>query len=246
MTAHSRFPPATSRPVRRPNDADSRATAEFDLAWLGKRGTVMRDSRRLPDTPETDAAIATFARGTLLRGIRGPVAVEDLKPGDPVATRGGGTARIEWIGARDRHEGAKLFRVAPHAFGTNGPEAPVLLGPAAHVLIESARCRILVGGPLAFAPVAAFEDGHRVAAIQPPGGVTVYGLACVGQEALMVEGLAVETSHPARATARSLNRSVLTDMTRLFPHLSETSDFGTQRIPHLTASEARLLTLSGF
>ena len=256
MTAYQRLPSASYRPVPRPSadapvtDAtpDTRPLLPYDLAWIDQRGTATWDRRNLPESPLTEAAISSFARGTLLRGQRGPVSIEDLIPGDRVATRGGGTAQIDWIGSRS-YAGAverpTFYRVAARAFGANGPEQDVLLGGHAYILIDSPRCRDLVGGSLAFAPVSAFEDGHSVTAIAPQGEVTIYGLACSGQEAVLAAGLAVESYHPGRATGRSLTRNVLADMALLFPQHATGAGFGAPRIPYLTASEAQSLAMAG-
>ena len=248
MTAYQRVPNAPYTPVRHVAAGPARPNAFVEIAWIDHRGLPAWDRRALPDTPEMEDAVSGFARGTMLRGPSGPVAVEDLVPGDHVAVRGGGTARVDWIGARSYPSGARrptFYRVAAHAFGASGPDTDVLLGATAHVLLHSARNVPLVGGPLAFAPVSAFADGHRVAAVTPPGEVTVYGLACRGQEAVLAGGLAVESYHPARATRCRLTRTVLADMAQLLPQTAGGAGFGAPRVPHLTASEAAGLALSG-
>lgn len=252
MTAYQRLPTAAFRPVPdidvSPQSPDSRACATYDLAWIHPRGQAIWDRRLLPDTPEVEAAVSCLARGAMLRGPRGPVAVEDLLPGDHVVVRGGRLAQIDWIGSRSYAPGAArplLYRVAAHAFGASGPHADILLGASARVLIDSPRCRDLVGDTLAFAPVSAFEDGRTVSAVAPPGEVTVYGIACRGQEAVMAGGLGVESAHPGRATARSLTPAVVTDMARLFPQAAAGAGFGAPRIASLTRSEAAELAMAG-
>lgn len=260
MTAYRRLPSASCTPVDRSVSAetvfggphagssDTRPTAAYDLAWINDEGIAARDGRTLPASSVIEAAVSSFARGTLLRGPRGPVSIEDLMPGDRVGVRGGGTARIDWIGAR-RYAGVtdrpRFYRVAARAFGATGPEHVVLLGAHAHILIDSPRCRDLVGGPLAFAPVAAFEDGHCVTAIAPPGEVSVYGIACAGQEAVLAGGLPVESYHPARATGQSLTRTALADIARLFPQRAGGAGFGAPAVPYLTFAEARSLAVAG-
>ena len=251
MTAYQRLPSASFSPVH----ADAPARPEtglpqvsYDLAWLDHRGTASWDRRRLPDMPEIAGAVASLARGAELRGPHGPVAIEDLVPGDRVATRDGGTAQIDWIGARTYGPGGErplFYRVSARAMGAAGPESDVLLGAHAHVLVAHKACHELVGGPVAFAPVAAFEDGEMITAIVPPGEVTVYGLACAGQEAILVNGMSVESYHPARATGRALNRAVLASMAQLFPQIGDGAGFGPPRIPYLTLSEAQGLPLRG-
>ncbi|WGH77745.1 Hint domain-containing protein [Jannaschia ovalis] len=249
MTAYQRLPSAPYSPV--PDGAHARADADvptisFELAWLDHRGVAQWDRRRLPDTPELAGAVASLARGAILRGANGPIAIEDLMPGDRVATRGGGTAQIDWIGTRSfgpQGERPLFYRVAAHALGAAGPETDVLLGAQAHVLIANKTCHELVGSPMAFAPIAAFEDGHSIAPVVPPGEVSVYGIACAGQEAVLVSGMPVESYHPARATGRALNRAVLASMAQLFPQIGQGAGFGPPRIPYLSLAEAQGLSL---
>ncbi len=252
MSAYQRLPSASFSPVPGTHDTidgpDHRTLASYDLSWIDTRGLATWDRRALPDTPEIEAAVSSFARGALLRGLRGPVPIEDLIPGDRVAVRGGGTAQIDWIGSRSYDAGAErpmFFRVAAHAFGASGPDHDVLLGAHANILIDSPRCHKLVGGSQAFAPIRAFEDGHSITAIVPQGEVTVYGIACSGQEAILVGNLPVESYHPARATGRSLTRTMLSDMGKLFPQTASGAGFGAPRIPYLTVSEAQGLAMTG-
>ncbi len=247
MTAYQRLPSADFRPAPGQDESrlDARPLVSLDLAWVDPKGRAVWDVRRLPDTPEIATAVSCLARGSMLRTESGPIAIEDLMPGDRVATASG-TAEIRWIGSRSYHSGGerpRLWRVSARAFGGQGPEADILLGSDAQVLIDSPRCVPLVGKRQAFAPVAAFEDGVSVTAVTPPGDVSVYGLACASQEAVLVAGLPVESYHPARTTARSLNRVVLSDMAKLFPHAAETDGFGAPRIPYLSISEAWDLAL---
>ncbi|WP_371156535.1 Hint domain-containing protein, partial [Jannaschia sp. 2305UL9-9] len=129
MTAYQRLPSASFRSALDPDldrdgarttAPDTRAMAPYDLAWIDSRGVATWDRRRLPDTPQIEGAVSCLARGAMLRGPRGPVAIEDLVPGDRIATRSGGTVQIDWIGSRTYRGGTdtpRFFRIAARAFG---------------------------------------------------------------------------------------------------------------------------------
>ncbi len=246
MSAFQRFPAIDSAIVPRPVPAPE-PMADYDLAWLDHKGVLRRDLRRLPGAPLIDAAVSSFGRGTLLRGPAGPVAIEDVTPGDRVAVRGGGFARVDWVGSR-LHGGPDaqpmLYRVAAHAFGAAGPTQDIVLGQHALVLIERPALTDLVGGPVAFAPLAAFEDGYGVTAVTPKWEVATWGIACAGQEAVLAGGLGVASYHPARATCAHLTRNVLADLARLFPQSAGGAGFGAPRLPTLSATEARDIALA--
>ena len=234
-------------PARGPARREAPGEATFELAWLDATGRPAWEQRRLPDTAEVNATVASFARATLLSTPTGKTPVEDLRPGDLLSTVDGGETEVTWIGSRDLFPaGAQptLYRVAPHAFGGRGPAATVILGASAHVLLDDPRCMALVGGLRAFAPVSAFEDGERVAAIVPPGDGMTFGIACAGQAAILASGLPVATVHPARAMGTALARGGHATLARLFPHLSGGATFDAPRIPTLTLSEARDLTVA--
>jgi len=103
MTAYQRLPSASFSPVpgsaRDPGQPDTRLSASYDIAWIDRNGVGAWDRRSLPDTPEIETAVSSLARGTILRGTRAPIAIEDLIPGDRPMTHRGGSVQIDWIGA---------------------------------------------------------------------------------------------------------------------------------------------------
>jgi hypothetical protein len=228
---------------------DTRPRAPFDLAWLTAQGRPEWQTRMLPLSPAIQSACASMARGALLTTPQGPVAIEDLIPGMKVTTATGGIATIRWIGARCLPEGTPsdgrppLYRVSTGAFGHDAPAHDLVLAGSAAVLVRTPACRKLIGQDHAFAPITAFEDSYNVTRIAPVGEVTIYNIAFDGQEAVIANGLPVESFHPGRNTMQFLNDEVLRDMARLFPHLDRDTGFGPQRILHLSLTEARSLEL---
>ncbi len=217
--------------------------ALFETSWLDATGRERWDSLRLPLSEVTEGAVAAVSRGTPVQTPRGEVAIEDLIPGDRVTTPEG-SACVTWIGMRaygPTEARPTLYRVKEQTFGRNRPAGDVVLGAGAHVRVNSPRCRPLVGRDEAFAPIAALEDSLRVIAVQPPGDIATYGIACEGQESILVGGVPIETYHPARDMMRRVTPAMLEDMARLIPPLAQ--GFGSARIPYLSMTEAQTLQL---
>ena len=203
----------------------------------------------LPVSEVIEAAVSSLARGTLLNTPEGQIAIEDLIPGMMVNTAFGPPAKVQWIGSHCYAEGAgpstqtraPLYRVSAEAFGHNAPTHDLMLAHAAAVLLRTPACRKLVGQDMGFAPITAFEDSYNVTSILPASEVTVYNLAVHSHEAVIANGLPIESFHPCRNAHHLLNQESLRELARLFPHLSARNGFGPQRIAHLSVSEARNL-----
>lgn len=250
MNTVLRSTPPTPFRMRAPQQpAARRPRVSFDLAWLNAKGRPEWETRVLPLSDVMDAAVSSLARGALLATPDGHVAIEDLVPGMEVVTFSGTVAKVQWVGSRCIPETAceelrtPLYRVTGGAFGHDAPSHDVVLAQAASVLVRTPGCRKLIGQDSAFAPIIAFEDSFNVTRIIPAGEMTVYNLALHDHEAVIANGLPVETFHPARNAGRLLTQDTLLEMARLFPHLSASNGFGPQRIMHLSLTDARSLEI---
>ena len=226
-----------SRLAVRSRPPEASAPTLCEIGWQARDGRRLWDRVAPPPGPGGRAAVAILAAGTPVDADGGPVAVESLVPGQAVLGRAG-LETIVWVGAafpdRDDAGAPPLYRIAAGALGFGRPASDVVLGHGAHVLVESARCRPLVGAERAFAPVGALEDGLRVIALRPPRGVATHGLACVGQATVSAAGLPVAAWHPASSPDPISAR----DLAPLVPPLWDDT-FGAAPIPYLSASEAR-------
>ncbi len=84
-----------------------------------------------------------FVTGTLIRTVRGDVAVEDLSVGDLAVTASGATRPIIWIGQRTtecaRHPRANEVlpvRIAAHAFAENRPARDLVVSPGHSIAVD--------------------------------------------------------------------------------------------------------------
>jgi T5SS/PEP-CTERM-associated repeat protein len=160
-----------------------------DLGTLAIGGSV--NSALL--TVNADGGVGTvapcFAAGTLIRTLRGEVAVEDLAVGDLLPTvLGEDAAPVVWIGRREvdcaRHpEPRKVWpvRVAAGAFGVGVPYADVWLSPDHAVYVGE----VLI-------PVRFLVNGTTIAQLKVER-VTYYHVELPRHDVLLAQGLEVES-----------------------------------------------------
>ena len=103
------------------------------------------DAQPNPTTGSADPTVACFAAGTLIRTVRGDVAVEALQEGDQVVTVGGALRPIVWLGQRRTACAAHPaphdvmpVRIAAGAFGAGLPVRDLVLSPDHAVFVDGA------------------------------------------------------------------------------------------------------------
>jgi len=224
----------------------SRGTARlYSCLWQDAGGQVVAQERNLPALPLLDAAHAAFARGALVSTPHGPVAVEDLSPGDMIATAAGGAVPVVWIGSvtirpGPSGEGALLTRVMADAFGLGRPLSDLVAGPGARLLTRPRQLRARLGAEGVLSPVHAMADGVHAIRMVSRQPVTFFHLALRRHAVIAVNGLDTESFHPGAGFERGYDEGTLQQVMAAFPHLCAPRDFGPlsqMRLP-LDAPEA--------
>jgi hypothetical protein len=220
----------------------------FAVSWLTRSNSVAYDTIFAPAIPVVEAACSSLARGALISTTQGDVAVEDLVPGMMINTADHGSLPLKWVGSYDlsprevqMNERTRLYRVAADTFGINKPNQDIMLAPRAHILLRDAACMPMFGLEHAFAPVRAFEDGMSVIAVAPMSPVSLFNIAFDRQATIRVNGIEVESYHPGPYGETLMDDEMMYSLLRLFPHIRNLSDFGTQTIDRLTAFEVKTL-----
>jgi collagen type I/II/III/V/XI/XXIV/XXVII alpha len=133
--------------------------------------------------------VACFAAGTHLGTPHGPVAVEQLRPGDELCMAVGGVRPIRWIGHRHldltRHpapERARPVRIRAGAFGDGAPCRDLRLSPDHAVLIH----RMLI-------PVRLLLNGGSIVSETDCRAVTYYHVELECHDVLIAERIAAES-----------------------------------------------------
>lgn len=211
-----------------------------DIAGLKADGHTIIGQRRIPTLRIFDQAFAGFAQGTIFQAENGFVAIEDIQPGDLLATADGGSEQVTWIGSAtfspaDLGDRMHLTRVMPDSFGVNRPESFISLGPAARVLQAPCHLRGNAVASQMMTPAQSFIDGVNVIDVMPPTPIRLFHIGLRRHSALIASGLEVESYHPGAAELRDLSTTLRDVFQSLFPHLDKLSDFGPMAYSHAPA-----------
>ncbi len=218
----------------------------YDIQWLNARGDLEDRILSAPALPIFEAAYNAFARGAIIPTRHGPVAVEDLLPGDEVETSDGRFEPVVWIGSMpldtkgrrsDKAQPERLYRVMADTFGFGRPAPDVMLGGGARLLLRADSLKSYLGTDSALAPIPHLTDGVSIVEVAPISTVRTYHCALARHAVLRVNGLEVESYHPGVAASGQLPGDLRGLSMEMFPHLGTLGDFGALAHARLTPTE---------
>ncbi|HQU68240.1 MAG TPA: Hint domain-containing protein [Albidovulum sp.] len=170
-----------------------------DLAVIAVSG-ALPDHTRLPGA---SGGAVCFTPGTMLDTPEGPRAVEEIRPGDRLATRDSGAAEVLWSGARQL-SGARLLAM-PHLrpvrirAGAFGAGADLLVSPEHRFLLGGPAARALFNEAEVLVEARDLVDDRKVRMETVPRDVTYIHLLTARHQVVRANGIATETFHPAAA-----------------------------------------------
>lgn len=222
-------------------------TRTIEAAALLPDQTVSDSSFTVPASSTFEACASAFARGTLISTVMGPIAVEDLIPGDLVETHRG-PQPVVWIGSTpylpdfggETTSLTHLLRLP----GVGMDQSDLLLGPAARMVIRQDRFTDLLNCDAVLAPASDYVDGDRVLKITPPGPVQLYHVALRRHGILRANGHELESYHPGRISAAEIGTSVRAMLQSMFPHLDDLEAFGDLAFPRTTRTVIETLRVA--
>ncbi len=221
---------------------------KYEVLYLEQNGDIGEFRRIAPATAAFESAFSAFARGALVATSRGPVAVEDLFPGDEVKTVEDGYQTLLWRGAMtlvpgaagQRREMGRLSRFSADSLGIARPMPDLILGPSARLYNRTRAAQALARGDGAFVPGRDYLDGINVIELTPPSPVQVYHLAFRDHQRLVANGVEIESHHPGTLHELGARGDILKLYLTFFPHVREFLDFGPMRHPRLRMSDLDL------
>jgi len=205
-------------------------TRQYRAQWLDARGDIQEAEQTAPASPLLDSAYSAFVRGTLINTTCGPIAIEDLLPGDRVVTSAQGPMAVVWIGSMTlpgpTGAACRLTRIMTEAFGAMRPLSDLIVGPGARFLSHPRHLRAQCGPEPVLTPAHAMTDGMQIFDMYARQPVTLYHI-CLAQHAIFsASGLESESFHPGAGFERGLNKSTLQQFLSFFPHIATPRDFG--------------------
>lgn len=123
---------------------------------------MMLDRGAEPVESSTDTDNTGLAEGTRVMTLRGPVAVQDLVPGDRIITRAGALA-LQSVGCRTEPR-ARLMRISAAALGADRPDDDLTIAADQPILVRDWRGPALAGAPQALITAARLADGEYIRA----------------------------------------------------------------------------------
>ncbi|SDN62728.1 Hint domain-containing protein [Lutimaribacter pacificus] len=211
----------------------------IEIAWQRRNGDVEMSAHAIPSKALFEECFSAFAHGTPIQTPDGPVAIEDILPGDEVLTQEHGPLPVLWRGSLTCHATPqdrcrRLTRIMTDGFGIGRPVRDLLIGPAARVIHRPRN--LPTGGPRSqvLVPVSALQDGATIIPVTPPSAVQLYHLALPVHSTLRVGGLAMESYHPGISLRSTLSPRQLALFLSIFPHIDQPGDFGPLTYPRLS------------
>ena len=178
------------------------------------------------DTAFVTVDVTCFARGTRIETPRGPVAVEDLRPGDLVLTRDRGAQPLRWVGS-SRVDGGTLastprlrpIRIRAGALGQHAPAQDLLVSPQHRILVRSKIAQRMFGAAevLVAAKQLVLLDGIDVA--EDLAEVEYFHLLFDRHEVVISNGAETESLYTGPQALRSVGPAARQEILDLFPQL---------------------------
>ncbi|ANT60642.1 type I secretion protein [Salipiger sp. CCB-MM3] len=206
---------------------------KYEVAALLPDLSLAMKQQIAPAIPLFEEACSAFARGTLIQTARGPIAIEDLLPGDYIETSRG-VQSVTWIGSTTYVPGVRsersaldtLTRVTAEAYGVGRPGSDLLLGPAARMVVKNAKLRSLLGKDSVMVPVSDEADWDRIVPVTPGGAVQLYHLMVQRHATIRVGGIEMETYHPGTALSALSSENMRALFLSMFENIEGLQDFG--------------------
>lgn len=228
--------------LQRPNElrpTQQPSLRRYEVSALLPNGNIAETRHVAPALPIFEDAFCAFSRGSILETDAGPLAIEDLIPGDKVVDINGDAQAVQWKGsttinpgsAHSQRHNLHLTRLMADSFGMQRPTSCMIAGPSARLLHTPTHLRAIAGNNRILTPVQEFVDGMNVIETSPPTPVELFHICLPRHSVIRVGGLEFESFHPGINAARNISHAMRSLFLNLFAHIEQLSDFGVPAFP---------------
>ncbi len=165
-----------------------------------------------------------FTPGTRITTALGPRPVEEIRPGDLIATLDHGLQPVRWVGRRrlaalPACSPFQPVRIAAGALGAGLPRRDLLVSPQHRLLVGGPRVELLAEVPSVLVAAKRLVGRPGVTRVEVEE-VTYLHLLFDRHEVICAEGVAAEALHPGARAMSSLDRTARAEVLALFPDLA--------------------------
>ena len=218
----------------------------YDVCSLLPNGTISETRHIAPALPLFEDAFCALSRGSLVETGEGPVAVEDLLPGDGILTSDGSCQPLVWVGrtsllpSRPGNHGRshRLTSFMADSLGLQKPAGSLVVGPAARLLRTPPHLQGAAKGQPMLTPAAEFQDGMSIFETAPPSPVDMYHLCLPRHAVFQAGGIEFETYHPGPDALKLASYPIKTLFLNMFSHADSIQDFGPLAFPRADSSKS--------
>ncbi|MBZ0128872.1 MAG: Hint domain-containing protein [Rhodobacteraceae bacterium] len=222
---------------------------EYTIHYLGSDGlphVLEIDVESQNGTGIAAIVITCFAAGTMIDTAKGPVAVEDLRPGDPVLCSDGIARCIRWVARRtisaaelERHPEYRPVRIRKNALAADMPDADLVVSPQHRILLNDWRAALMFGADEVLVPAVHLVNDRDITRDHGAIEVTYYHFMFDQHQIVWSNGLQSESFYPGAQAIRGVEAAARDELFALFPELRDRPEaFGPTCRQTLKAHEA--------
>lgn len=172
-----------------------------------------------------------FATGTLILTANGEVAVEDLSPGDMIATADRGLQPLRWIGKRteifgDGSADHKPVEIKPGSMGKGLPRRNLVVSPQHRMVLEGPLVERAFGHRQVLAPAKALVKRKNIRRMQGKHRIDYYSLLFDRHEVIFAEGSPSESFRPGPVAMSGFEDHVKEQIYAIYPRLRAEPETG--------------------
>lgn len=174
-----------------------------------------------------DIPLPCFVRGTMIQTDNGPVAIEDLKVGDMVATPDRGLQAITWIGramvtpdALTAIPRLRPIRIAKNALGDQQPQADLLVSPHHRVLVRSKIAQRMFNTDEVLVPAKKLTAIEGIQTDTDMAQVEYFHFLLDQHSIVIANGAETETMYTGPEALKAVSPHARREILELFPELA--------------------------